>query len=208
MFEFTRDSRNKILSRTFYYLDENGNKANNFPPEKWIYIYTNDYLSKVKKLGSKFSEKPDDKSDYRSYSYDRKGREISETIQFYYDGAEPSFQQTKTTYNDTTKTSIAIKRDRKSLLWTTKTIYTVSQQPLSQKLFGDKYELLLEKIFIYDSKKQLKSYQVKTFGTGVGTECLDGNNFLNAITYTTKGLISKILHQFENTVCEMRFSYK
>jgi hypothetical protein len=206
-YEFTRDNNNKVLSKTFHYLNETGNKMEDFIPEKWIYVYADNQLVKVKKLGDKFIEQPDNKSDYNAYAYDSKGRVITETSQSYYDWTEPSYYQTKTKYNDTTNTSVATTRNKKSLFSTVKTKYTLSQKTLNQKYFsGRDKKLLQETVFTYNSTEQLTKQQVKS--SGIGTECPDGNNFTNTIFYSSKNLMDRISHRYKNTVCELRFVYQ
>jgi hypothetical protein len=207
IYEFTRDNNNKILTKTFHYLNESGNKMEDFVPEKWIYVYANGQLTKIKKLGDKFIEQTDNKSDYNIYTYDSKGRILSETRQLYYDWTEPSYYQTKTKYNDTANTSVALTRDKKKLFSTVKTKYTKSQKPLNQKFYdGRNNKLLEEQLFSYNSSEQLIKYQVKN--SGMGTECPDGGNFTNTISYSEQKLIDKILHQYKKTICELRFVYK
>ena len=113
VYEFTRDENNKVLTKTFQYLNESGNKVDDFLPEKWVYVYADGQLAKIKKLGEKLTEQPDNESDYSLYKYDSKGRIVSETRQLYYDWTEPSYYQTLTKYNDTIFNSTATTRDQK-----------------------------------------------------------------------------------------------
>jgi hypothetical protein len=175
--------------------------------EKWIYFYSDNHLTQIKKLDDKFIEQPDNKSDYIAYAYDSLGRVIVETRQLYYDWTESSYYQTKTKYNDASSTSIATTRDKKKLFSIVKTNYTTNQKPANQKFYdGRNNKLLEDEIFTYNPEGQLIKYQVKN--SGMGTECPDGGNFQNTITYSTLKLIDKIRHQYKNTVCELRFTYK
>ena len=205
--EFTRDNNNKILTKTFHYLDSLGKKDEEFSVEKWIYKYSNGNLNQIKKLGDKLIEQPDNKSSFEMFEYDLKGRIIKQTRQSYYDFTEPSFYQTIVKYNDTTLTSTAITKDKKKLFSTVKTQYTANQKPLNVKFFdGRNNKLLEQKIFTYTSNGQLIKFETKN--SGMGTECPDGGNLTDEYTYSTLNLISNIKHHYKNTVCELRFVYR
>jgi hypothetical protein len=207
VYNFTRDNNNKILAKTFHYLDSIGNRVEDFLPEKWIYVYSDNHLIKVKKLGAKFDEQPDNKSDFTAYDYDIKGRIITETRQLYYDWTEPSFYQSKTKYNDTTTTSIEMTRDKKKLFSIVKTKFTKTQKLLNEKFYdGRNNKLLQETIFTYNNNEQLITFQVKN--SGMGTECPEGGNFTDTYSYTRLQLIDSIKHKYRNTICELRFVYK
>ena len=207
VYDYTRDNNNKVLTKTFHYLDETGKKMEDFIPEKWIYTYSDNRLTKIKKLDNKFIEQPDNKSDYTAYIYDYKGRATIETRQLYYDWTESTYYQTKTKYNDTSNTSIATTRDRKKVFSIVKTKYTTNQKPVNEKFYdGRNNKLLQDENFTYNSEGQLIKYQVKN--SGMGTECPDGGNFQNIIIYSDLKLIDRIRHQYKNTVCELRFVYK
>jgi hypothetical protein len=207
VYDYVRDNNNKILTKTFHYLDEAGIKMKDFIPEKWVYIFSDNRLAKIKKLDDKFIEQPDNKSDYTAYVYDNKGRVTVETRQLYYEWTESSYYQTKTKYNDTSNTSIATTRDKKKLFSIVKTKYATNQMPVNKKFYdGRNNKLLEDENFTYNSDGQITKYQV--INSGMGTECPDGGNFQNIITYSDLKLIHKIRHQYKNTVCELRFVYK
>lgn len=206
-YDFTRDNNNKVLTKTFHYLDSTGKKMTDFLPEQWIYKYSDSRLIKIKKLGNKFVEQPDSISDYTTYGYDAKDRVITETRQLYYDWTEPAYYQTKTKYNDTTYTSISTTKDRTKLFSTVKSKYTASQKPLNEKSFDGRNDKLLdEKIYSYNDKGQLTKFQVKN--SGMASECPDGNNFEDIYYYSSLQLIDSIRHHYKNTFCELRFTYK
>lgn len=176
-------------------------------PKKWIYAYANKQLIKIKSLGNGFIEQPDNKSNYTIYDYDNKARVVSETKQLYYDESESFYYNTTTKYNDSTNTSVATTRNKKDLVSTVKTQYTNIQKPLQQKRYdGRGNKLLQEEHFTYNESNQLIKYQVKN--SGMGTECPDGGNFTNTITYSDKKLIDRIFHHYKKTICELRFVYK
>ncbi|MGG9961189.1 hypothetical protein [Ferruginibacter sp. SUN106] len=206
--EFVRDNNNKILSRTFHYLDSSGKKDETFSVDRWVYKYADNNLQQIKKLGSKFAEQPDNKSDYTNFEYDSKGRVIKETRQLYYDFTASSFYQTSTTYNDSTHTSVAITKDKTKLFSTVNTRYSLNnQQPLNIKFIdGRNNKLLEEKIYTYSTNGQLLKFEVKN--SGMGTECPDGGNLTDEYIYSGLNLISKIRHHYNNTICELRFDYR
>ncbi len=205
-YDFTWDN-NKVLTKTFHYLDSTGKRMTDFLPEKWIYKYSNNRLTKIKKLGNKFVEQPDSISDYTAFEYDAKDRVITETRQIYFDWTDPAYYQTKTKYNDKTYTSVSITKDKKKLFSTVKSKYTTNQKPLNEKSFdGRNDKLLNEKIYTYNDKGQLTKYQVKN--SGMASECLDGNNFQDLYYYSPLQLIDSIRHHYKNTFCELRFTYR
>jgi len=205
--EFTRDNNNKILTKTFHYLDSSGKKDEVFSVRKWVYKYSGSNLYQIKELGEKLIEQPDNKSNYQLYEYDLKGRTIKETRQSYYDFTEPSFYQTIVKYNDTTHTSIAITKDKRKLFSTVKTQYTETQKPLTIKFFdGRNNKLLEQQIFTYASSGQLAKFETKN--SGMGTECPDGGNITDEYTFTALNLISNIKHHYKKTICELRFVYR
>ncbi|MBK8563386.1 MAG: hypothetical protein IPN76_08560 [Saprospiraceae bacterium] len=207
IYEFERDSDNKILSKTFHYLDEKGNKTLDFLSERWIYEYSNSQLVKAKKLGSNYGVLPDSKSHFYIYAYDERGRVVSETAQLYYDAGTSLYYKSTTEYNDTTNTAVEKTKDKDMLTLIAKTKYSESNKPLSQEFFdGRDNKMFQEVILTYNMNEQLINHQVKSMN--LGTECADGGNFVNAISYSPKNLIDKILHQYENTVCELRFDYQ
>jgi hypothetical protein len=205
--EFTRDGNNKILSKSFHYLDSVGKKDEEFLVDKWVYTYSNKLLKQKKKLDDKHTIQPDTKSSFESYEYDSNGRVITETRNTYYEGSESFFYQTKVKYNDTTKSSNAITRDKKKLFSTIKTIYYSNQKPLTVKFIdGRKNKTLEEKIFTYTTNGQLLKLEVKN--SGMGTECPDGGNFSDTYIYSSLNLIDNIKHNYKKTVCSLRFVYK
>jgi hypothetical protein len=205
--EFIRDNNNKILTKTFHYLDSLGKKDETFLVQKWVYKYSGGNLYQIKELGEKLIEQPDNKSSYQMFEYDSKGRISKQTRQSYYDFTEPSLYQTIVKYNDTTHSSTAITKDKKKLFSTVKTQYTAIQKPLSVKFFDGRNNKLLElKVFTYTSSGQLAKFETKN--SGMGTECPDGGNLTDDYTYTTLNLISNIKHRYKKTICELRFVYR
>jgi len=205
--EFTKDNNNKVLTKTFHYLDSLGKKNEEFSVEKWVYKYSGGNLFQIKKLDDKLIEQPENKSSYGMFEYDSKGRIIKETRQSYYDWTESSFYQTTVKYNDTTHTSVAITKNKKELFSTVKTQYTVNQKPLNVILFdGRNNKILEQKIYTYTSIGQLAKFEARN--SGMGTECPDGGNLTDEYTYSALNLISNIRHHYKNTICELRFVYQ
>ena len=60
IYNFKRSNDNKILSKTFHYLDSLGKKIDDLIPEKWNYVYSDNNLIKVKKLDENGIEHIDD----------------------------------------------------------------------------------------------------------------------------------------------------
>lgn len=207
IYTYTRDKDNKILSRTFDYLDEAGNKIMDNLSEKHIYTYTANRLVKIKKLGDQFREQADDKSEYISFAYDTKGRITSEINYSYYDWADPSYAQKKTKYNDANRTSLAAISDKKGQYATIKTSYNSLGQILKQQYYSGKAEKPeQEQLFRYNAEGQLIAYQVKS--PGVGSECPDNGNFTDTLLYNSQKLISQISHRYQSTSCTLRFVYQ
>lgn len=207
MYNFKRNNNNKILSKTFHYLDSLGKKIDDFLPEKWTYVYSVNNITKVKKLADNSIELPDSKSDYSSYIYDEKGRVITEISYSYYDDqTEPSFYQKIIKYNDLSNESVSITKNQKELFSTEKINYTKSQKPINEKLFDRNNVLLMEIIFTYNNIEQLTKYHVKNLGTA--SECPDDGNFEDVYNYSSLQLIENIKHNYKNTVCELRFVYQ
>lgn len=205
MYEFKRDYNNKIITKTFQYLDENGDIPDESFPEKWIYAYSDYQLAKIKKLDYNHAEMPDAESDYFMYTYDSKGRKVSEAYQMLIFKSEPFNYQTKTTYNDTTLTSLAVTNDKKQLFSKTTTQYTSTFKPLTEKHYDASNKLIQEKKYIYNTADQLIEYQEKNLG--MASECPDKGTFTNKISYSQK-LITLIQHQYQATTCSLRFQYK
>lgn len=206
-YEFKRDDDNKILSKTFHYLDETGVKMDDFMSEKWIYKYANNRLIMIKKLDDKFVEQPDSKSDYETYEYDALGRVTKETRQLYYDWTEPTYYQTTTKYDDTTHSSVSITRNKKSIFTILKSQYSTTQKLLNEKTYNGKNDKLLkEKIYTYNANGQLTQFQ--EINSGMASECPEGDNFNDIYHYSSLQLIDSIRHQFKNIFCDLRFTYK
>lgn len=207
IYEFTRDDSNRVLSKSFHYLDESGNRVEDFGEQKWIYVYEGTQLVMIKKLDVEFKEQPDRKSDYTIYAYDQHGRMVTENRQMYYFGRKPSWYKTTIKYDDASNTSVARTRSERGAFLTERTIYTESQKPLHRKRFsGRSNNLLDEEFFTYNVAEQLVRYEVRT--SGFGTECPDGGNYTNIFYYSGQERIERILHQYEATQCELRFEYK
>lgn len=205
MYEFHRDYNNKVITKTFQYLDENGDKPDDSFPDKWIYVYSNYQLVKVKKLDYNYSENPDNQSDYTMYTYDDKGRETAKTWQIPLLGNEPIYYETRIKYNDTTHTSVATTNNKKQLFSKTITQYTGTSKPLTEKLYDGSNKLIQEKKYTYNSSEQLIEYQEKNLG--MASECPGNGTFTNTLSYTQK-LIAIMRHRYENTTCSLRFDYK
>lgn len=205
IYEFKRDYNNKVITKIFQYLDENGDIPEESFPDKWIYAYSDYQLAKIKKLDYNHAEMPDAESDYFMYAYDSKGRKVSEAYQMLIYRSEPIYYQTQTTYNDTTLTSLAVTNDKKQLFSKTTTQYTTTFKPLTEKRYDANNKLIQEKKYTYNATEQLIEYQQKT--SGMASECPDKGTFTNKLSYSQK-LIALILHQYQNTTCSLRFQYK
>jgi hypothetical protein len=207
-YEFTRDNGNRILTKTFHYLDSLGGKVKDMGVEKSVYSYSSGHLKQVKKLGENGQIEPDNKSTYTSYEYDAKGRIVVEVRQTYYDPSTPIYYyQTKIRYNDATNSSIAITNDKKRLFSTVINNYRPDMKLLSQKsYYGLNKKLSYEKVLAYTATGQLQYFQTKS--SGGGSECPDGGNLDDNYFYSPINLISNIRHHYKNTICEMRFVYK
>lgn len=207
IYEFTRDNNNKVLTKTFHYLDSLGNKIEDPLIEKWIYLYANDRLSKIKKLGDNLTEEPDDKSQYTAYTYDKKGRIIEETRYTYYDFTKPSSYQTEIRYNDTTSTSIAITKDANVIIWKTRSRYNAEQKPLNIKMYQSKNNKLIEGTIIsYNTDGQVVTYEVSA--PGMTSECPENGTYDDKYSYSSTKLIAAIRHHYKNAICELKFVYR
>lgn len=204
--EFQRDDKNKILSKTSYYLDSLGNK-DKFINNKWSYIYLNGLLKQKKELDNNQKIQPDNISTFESYEYDKNGRIIKKTDNTFIDDSQSFYYQTITKYNDVAKSSISITRDKKSVFSTSNTKYDSNQKPLDIKYYdGRNNKILEQKQYSYNKNGQLIKLTVKNFG--LATECPDNGSYSDTYLYSSLNLIDKIKHQFEKTICELRFEYK
>nr|WP_315247600.1 hypothetical protein [uncultured Flavobacterium sp.] len=204
--EFLRDNKNKILSKTFYYLDSLGNKDKVINNE-WSYIYFNGLLKQKKELDYNQKIQPDNKSSFESYEYDINGRIIKEIMNTFIDDTESIYYQTITKYDDVTKSSTSITRDKKNVFSTTNSKYDSNQKPLDIKYYeGENNKILEQKKYTYNKNGQLIKLIVKNFG--IATECPDNGNYSDTYFYSSLNLIDKIKHQFGKNICELRFEYK
>lgn len=204
--EFIRDNNNKILSKTFYYLDSLGNK-DKVIDNKWLYTYLNGQLKQRKELGYNQKIQPDNKSSFESYEYDKNGRILKEIRNTFIEGSESFYYQTIIKYDDLAKSSTSITRDKKSVFSTTKTKYDSNQKPLDIKYYdGTNNKILEQKKYAYNKNGQLLKLNVTNFG--LATECPDNGSYSDTYSYSSLNLINKIKHQFEKTICELRFEYK
>lgn len=204
--EFQRDDKNKILSKTSYYLDSLGNK-DKFINNKWSYIYLNGLLKQKKELDNNQKIQPDNISTFESYEYDKNGRILKKTDNTFIDDSQSFYYQTITKYNDVAKSSISITRDKKSVFSTSNTKYDSNQKPLDIKYYdGRNNKILEQKQYSYNKNGQLIKLIVKNFG--LATECPDNGSYSDTYSYSSLNLIDKIKHQFEKTICELRFEYK
>ena len=207
IYNFKRSNDNKVLSKTFHYLDSLGKKIDDLMTQKWKYVYSDYNLIEVKKLDENSIEQPDDKSDFVFYNYDIKGRVIEQISHSYYDEQiEPSIYKTKIKYNEISNESVSITKEKKELFSTKKIKYTKSQKLLNEKTFDGNNKLIEESKFTYNNNEQLIKFQVKN--SGLATECPDGGDFEDIYSYSSLQLIEKIQHYYENTLCQLRFIYK
>lgn len=207
--ELTRNGAHQILSKSFYYLDSNGNKTTLLLPNRWIYTYSGNRLSRIKKLGPDFSELPDSVSDINSYTYDGAGRVIVKKSQMYfkYSAASHYSQTITTTYNDVTHTEVSLIRDSGRLAVRIKTAYRSDQKPTDRQTFdGAGKKLLGEEIYHYNIVGQLTRYKAESFG--MGSECPDGSTFEDLYSYSSLYLIEGIRHRYGNTLCQLSFVYR
>lgn len=204
--EFKRDDKNKILSKTSYYLDSLGNK-DKFINNKWSYIYLNGLLKQKKELDINQKMQPDNISTFESYEYDKNGRILKKTDNTFIDESQSIYYQTITKYNDIAKSSISITRDKKSVFSTSNTKYDSNQKPSDIKYYdGRNNKILEQKQYSYNKNGQLIKLTVKNFG--IVTECPDNGSYSDTYSYSSLNLIDKIKHQFAKTICELRFEYK
>ncbi len=134
--DFTRDHNNRILTKTYHYLDSTGKKGEDFFVKKWMYKYLNGKLRQIKQLNDKLTEQPDNKSTYEMFEYDSKGRTIKETTQRYYSGSAPSISYTAVKYNDNTHTSSAITKSKNKIVFASEIQYNSDNKPLHVKFFN------------------------------------------------------------------------
>ncbi len=206
IYEYTRNKKNHILAKNFYYLDSLGTKYD-FMQQKWIYTQAKGRIVKVKELGPKFVKMPDAKSNYSSYKYNKLGRPIEEVQQYYFGENNISYYKSEIVYNDSMDSSLTTTKRKDLLHSSTQIAYNRNNQPTNEKYFdGETGTLLQEKIWNYDPNNRLVRYQV--ISTGMGTECPDGGSFTDVYTYSFLNLIETITHSYTNVTCVLRFEYK
>lgn len=207
IFLYSRDNENKVLTKTFNYLDSTGKIQFQSSSQKWIYKYSSNRLIKIKLLDQNFVEQADSISEYTAYEYDHDGRVITETNHYYFYWTQPMIFQTGTKYNDTTNTSVSITKSNGKLTSKVKSKYFANQKPMYVKSFdGRTGELQQEQTYTYNSRGQLVKFQIKD--PAAISECPEGNNFEDIYYYSAINLIDHIRHHYKNNICELRFSYK
>jgi hypothetical protein len=205
--EFQRDSYNRIITKTFFYLDEStGVKDETFLPKKWIYSYNDSLLIKKKQLGNKFIELPDKKSEYFTYDYDPKARLVSTTHFTYYDDHSPYIFKSKTTYDDAENTKITITRHKGKVLTKEKTTYYSDKNSDFTVLFNGKGKKIGDRFYDYNNMGMLTG--LETINLGMFTECLDGGNLIEFYSYSDSNLLTRIEHIYKNTFCTLRFEFQ
>lgn len=202
--EFIRNGKNKIVAKTFFYLDSTGTKMENFIPQKWIYDYDNNgNLIRLKELGDKFIELPDSQSNHFTYRYDEFGRVIQSVSYTYYKWTDPYSIVTNTIYSK--KLGKSISTYEGNLTYSEKTTYNAGQNPIKIVKYYEGKKIGT-RTYVYDSEKHL--IKLKTTSVKGHTECLDGGNLIEVYSYNNSNLLTAIKHSYRNTVCNLRFDFK
>jgi hypothetical protein len=202
---FERDNDNQITTNNFYYLDSAGVRDENFLRSKWIYLYDQGKLVKMKELGPQFVEMPDSQSIYFSYKYDSSNRLIEQTHHVCYDWVAPYSIRTTIEYQKENKLSVTNTTYEGQTSLTEKTIYNVTRSPLMITKFDNGKKTGTRK-YAYDNKGRL----VKLTITSISgyTECPDGGNLTERYTYTDLNILNSIIYKYKKAICTMRLEFR
>lgn len=205
--EFERDKDNRILTKTFFYLDDStGVKDETFLPEKWIYSYHNGLLTKLKQLGDKFVDIEDNKTEYTSFKYDTQSRLIQTIHSTYYDGHPRYIFKSKTRYDAKKNTKTTITTHRGRIISKEFSNCDSKQDPTFTSIQDGKNKKIGSRLYEYNSNGLLISIENKNSGTF--TECPDGGNLIERYSYSDSNLLIRIDHYYKLTLCSLRFKFE
>ena len=212
IYEFERDGTGKIVKEIFHYLDTLERKVTQggFSGSDIIdYSYdSKGRLVKSKKRDIKGKIIADNQSDFSKYEYDNKGRKLKETRQYYYgeNGPEASIYLTSYRYNDSKLECLSETFENRKLFLRSKTTYNNEWNVLNEIQYDDQGNMVSETKYFYDDSSRLIKFETKA--GNLASECPDGGTYSDTYEYGTSGLLTKIAHRYDNSVCSMTFEYK
>jgi hypothetical protein len=204
--EFERDSNNRIVSKTLFYLDDStGVKDESFLPEKWIYSYKRGVLAKMKRLGDNFANIPDNRTEYFSFKYDSMARVIKTVHYNYYNGQHPNVFISRVYYYGPNKARKTVTRHNGKILLNEETLYYAENKPDFTHKYDGRYVRIGSLFYTYDERNQLIGFKTRNYG--MFTECPDKGNISDIYKYSDTNLLIGIEHYYQNTCCSSRIEF-
>lgn len=207
VYRYLRDEQNRILSTQGYYPDSNGIEILMGGSHE-DFTWDRGNLVKIKNRAfDNITILPDEKSYYKTFSYDALGRLKGQVDYWYFDEKDISRMSSVIEYAADKRSSVERTRNEGKLFTIKKTVYNTIGAPVSEKLYDAKNKLLQEIYFSYDAEGRIVTSKTKMY-PGMGTECPDKGNTINKYYYHSDGFYDKVVQRYGNIICEMQVEYQ
>lgn len=207
--EYKRNSNGLIKLKTRHSMDSLENKSDFMSPEIEDFEYENSLnLIKVKKRDHRGNIVPDNMTEYTKYEYDKLNRVIREYRYAYYEAnSVSSYDQNFEYLTNGDSKSITLDNGVPWMLTISK--YNSNSRLISQVDYDmPNSKMLTEEHYKYNESNQMISFSVtQKNGSGING-CPENDNYSENYTYDSKKLLDRIIHRFQNVICEMEVKYE